>query len=65
MIKAIDKSKSMNINVISLTGNNTNLNKISDITINVQSENTQHIQETLLKIEHMLIYFVEQLIYKK
>ena len=65
VIKAIDKAKSMNINVISLTGNNTNLNKISDITINVQSENTQHIQETLLKIEHMLIYFVEQLIYKK
>ena len=55
----------MNINVISLTGNNTNLNKISDITINVQSENTQHIKEPLLKIEHMLIYFVEQLIYKK
>tara|TARA_B100001996_G_scaffold352626_2_gene313438 strand:- start:2904 stop:3494 length:591 start_codon:yes stop_codon:yes gene_type:complete len=63
--KAIDKANSMNINIISLTGNNTNLNKISDITINVQSENTQHIQETLLKIEHMLIYFVEQLIYKK
>ncbi len=63
--KAIDKANSMNINIISLTGNNTNLNKISDITINVQSENTQHIQETLLKVEHMLIYFVEQLIYKK
>ncbi len=65
IIQAIQKANDMNINVISLTGINKNLNPISNITLNVQSENTQHIQETLLQIEHILIYFVEEIIYNK
>ena len=49
---------------ITLTGKNLFLNKFSDITINVPSDNTQYIQEIHLTIEHLLIHLVEIINYK-
>ena len=53
----------MNINTILLTGNNNHLNELTTLTVNIESDDTQHIQESMLKIEHLLIHFVEQIIY--
>ena len=64
ILKALEQANSMNIKTILLTGNNTILNKLASITINIQSENTQYIQESMLQIEHLLISFVEEIICK-
>ena len=63
IIKAINKANKMNINTILLTGNSKHLNELATLTVNIDSDNTQHIQESMLKIEHLLIHFVEQIIY--
>jgi D-sedoheptulose 7-phosphate isomerase len=64
ILKALKQANKMGIKSIALTGNNNNLNQLASLTINIESDNTQHIQESMLKIEHLLIHFVEQIIYK-
>ena len=64
ILKALKQANKMGIKSIALTGNNNNLNHLASLTINIESDNTQHIQESMLKIEHLLIHFVEQIIYK-
>ena len=59
IIKALKSANSKKMIKISLTGENKELNNYSDITINIPSNNTQYIQESLLTIEHLLIYLVE------
>ena len=63
IIKAINQANKMDINSILLTGNSNHLNELTTLTVNIESDNTQHIQESMLKIEHLLIHFVEQIIY--
>ena len=59
IIKALKVANTKKMIKISLTGQNKELNNYSDITINIPSSNTQYIQESLLTIEHLLIYLVE------
>ena len=59
IVKALKSANTKKMIKISLTGKNEELNNYSDITINIPSNNTQYIQESLLTIEHLLIYLVE------
>lgn len=59
VVKAIQAAKNKGMSTILLTGNNPNLVEIADIIIGVPSDNTQHIQETHLAIEHLLCSLVE------
>ena len=61
---ALKSAKNKEMIRITLTGKNLFLNKLSEITINVPSDNTQYIQETHLTIEHLLIHLVEIINYK-
>ena len=62
---ALKSAKNKEMIRITLTGKNLFLNKFSDITINVPSDNTQYIQEIHLTIEHLLIHLVEIINYKE
>ena len=64
ILEGLKQASQMGIKSIALTGNNNYLNQLASLTINIESNNTQHIQESMLKIEHLLIHFVEQIIYK-
>lgn len=59
VLLAIQAAKNRNMSTILLTGNNPNLAGTADIIIGVPSDNTQHIQETHLAIEHLLCSLVE------
>ena len=64
IVKALESANTKKMMKISLTGQNKDLNNYSDITINIPSNNTQYIQESLITIEHLLIYLVEIINYK-
>ena len=64
IVKALKSANTKKMIKISLTGKNEELNNYSDITINIPSNNTQYIQESLITIEHLLIYLVEIINYK-
>jgi len=59
VVLAMQAAQRKNMSTILLTGNNPNLVEIADIIIGVPSDNTQHIQETHLAIEHLLCSLVE------
>lgn len=59
VVQAMQAAKSKGMFTILLTGNNPNLGGTADIIIGVPSDNTQHIQETHLAIEHLLCSLVE------
>lgn len=59
VVLAMQAAKNRNMSTILLTGNNPNLAGTADIIIGVPSDNTQHIQETHLAIEHLLCSLVE------
>ena len=59
VVLAMQAAKNRNMSTILLTGNNPNLTGTADIIIGVPSDNTQHIQETHLAIEHLLCSLVE------
>ena len=59
VVLAMQAAKNRNMSTILLTGNNPSLVGTADIIIGVPSDNTQHIQETHLAIEHLLCSLVE------
>ncbi len=59
VVQALQAAQYKNMFTILLTGNNPHLEGSADIIIGVPSDNTQHIQETHLAIEHLLCSLVE------
>jgi phosphoheptose isomerase len=59
VVQALQAAKQKNMSTILLTGNNPHLAGSADIIIGVPSDNTQHIQEAHLAIEHLLCSLVE------
>lgn len=60
IIKAIEAAKGMNIATIALTSSRGRLLDLVDVGIAVPSDDTQHIQESHLAIEHILCELVER-----
>jgi phosphoheptose isomerase len=63
VIAAVTEAKQTGLQVIILTGNRGALAAMADVSINVPSDNTQHIQEAHLAIEHILCELVENDLY--
>ena len=60
VIQAVRAAEVSNMRIIALTGDGGHLGAMGDISIQVPSNNTQHIQEAHLAIEHVMCYLVEQ-----
>jgi D-sedoheptulose 7-phosphate isomerase len=60
IIRAVEAARAANMRIVALTGNGGHLTEIADIAIAVPSDNTQHIQEAHLGIEHLLCYLIER-----
>jgi len=63
VIAAVAEAKKADLQVIGLTGNGGALAAMADVSIEVPSDNTQHIQEAHLAIEHILCDLVENDLY--
>ena len=64
VLTAIERAKEMNIRTAALTGGSSSpggeIGKVADLVLNVPTDNTPHIQETHLWVEHMLCELVEK-----
>lgn len=64
VLKAMAKAKEMNLRTVALTGGSTNtggeIGAIADLVLNVPTDNTAHIQEAHLWVEHILCDLVEK-----
>jgi len=60
VINAVRAASSMSMQIIVLTGMKGELLKVSDVVVTVPSDNTQHIQESHLTVEHIICDLVEQ-----
>jgi D-sedoheptulose 7-phosphate isomerase len=66
ILSAIETAKKMGLKTVALTGGSGGrLIKIADLTLNVPSAMTPHIQETHLWIEHMLCWLVDEELQKR
>ena len=65
VIRAVEAARAAKMHIIALTGNSGRLTGIVDIAIAVPSDNTQHIQEAHLGIEHLLCYLIERHLFQR
>jgi D-sedoheptulose 7-phosphate isomerase len=60
VIQAMEQARALGLRSLALTGSGGRLAKLADVTIAVPSDDTQHIQETHLAVEHLLCLLVEE-----
>jgi D-sedoheptulose 7-phosphate isomerase len=65
VMRAVETAKQRGLTTISLTGEGGPLAGQVDIAVVVPSKNTQHIQESLLPLEHLLCDLIESALYGK
>ena len=65
VLRAVETAKQRGLTTISLTGEGGPLAGQVDIAVVVPSKNTQHIQESLLPLEHLLCDLIESALYGK
>jgi D-sedoheptulose 7-phosphate isomerase len=63
VIQAVELARAMGLRCVTLTGAGGRLAKLADVAISVPSEDTQHIQETHLAVEHLLCMLVERALF--
>tara|TARA_Y100000588_G_scaffold337077_1_gene378340 strand:- start:974 stop:1603 length:630 start_codon:yes stop_codon:yes gene_type:complete len=63
VIKAVEAARSMGIKSLVLTGQSGKLKDMADAAIAVPSDDTQHIQESHLAIEHILCHLAERQVF--
>ena len=63
VIQAVELARGTGMKTVSLTGVGGRLAKIADVAIAVPSDDTQHIQETHLAVEHLLCLLVERALF--
>jgi len=65
VIRAVEAARQGNLKIVTLTGNGGQLTGMADAGIAVPSNNTQHIQESHLAIEHIICDLVERALFEK
>jgi phosphoheptose isomerase len=60
VIQAVELARAMGLRSVALTGSGGRLAKLADVAIAVPSDDTQHIQEAHLAVEHLLCLLVEE-----
>jgi D-sedoheptulose 7-phosphate isomerase len=63
VIQAVELARASGLRTVSLTGSGGRLPKVADVAIMVPSDDTQHIQETHLAVEHLLCLLVERALF--
>ena len=63
VIQAMELARGLGLKSVALTGAGGRLAKLADVAIAVPCEDTQHIQEAHLAIEHLLCLLVEQALF--
>ena len=63
VISALKEAKTKGINTIALIGKGGALKEMADVTISINSESTQFIQESHLSVEHVICDLVEQMVF--
>lgn len=63
VIQAVEVARASGMRTVSLTGSRGRLAKLADVAVSVPSDDTQHIQESHLAIEHLLCLLVERAIF--
>jgi len=63
VIQAMELARGLGLKSVALTGAGGRLAKLADVAITVPCEDTQHIQEAHLAIEHLLCLLVEQALF--
>ena len=64
VLRAVEEARKQQMTVVVLMGKDGALASRADVAIKVPSQSTQHIQETLLSIEHAICHIVERLVYE-
>ena len=64
VIKAISAAGELGIKTVGLVGNGGEMTALVDRAVIVPSRDTQHVQETLLAVEHVLCLLVERALFK-
>ena len=63
VIQAVELARATGLRTVSLTGSGGRLGKLADVAIAVPNDDTQHIQETHLAVEHLLCLLVERALF--
>jgi D-sedoheptulose 7-phosphate isomerase len=63
VIRAVELARQKGMQSVVLTGSGGRLRQLADIAISVPSEDTQHVQETHLAVEHLLCLLVEDALF--
>jgi len=63
VVQAVELARDLGMRSVALTGAGGRLAKLADVAISVPSEDTQHIQEAHLAVEHLLCLLVEQALF--
>ena len=63
VIRAVGLAHATGLRTVALTGSGGRLAKVADVAISVPSDDTQHIQETHLAVEHVLCMLVERALF--
>jgi len=63
VLRAAEQAHIMGLAVVALLGARGRLSALADVAICVPSEDTQHIQEAHLAVEHIICYIVERALY--
>ena len=63
VVQAVELARATGLRTVSLTGSGGRLGKLVDVAIAVPNDDTQHIQETHLAVEHLLCLLVERALF--
>jgi len=63
VIRAVETAKALGLATITLTGRGGRLKDLADVAICIPSDNTQHIQEAHLAVEHVICHLVERAVF--
>jgi D-sedoheptulose 7-phosphate isomerase len=63
VLRAAETAKRKGLAVVVLMGESGELEKIADVAIKIPSRSTQHIQESMLSIEHIICHLVERQVF--
>jgi D-sedoheptulose 7-phosphate isomerase len=65
VVRAVERARAGDMKVVVLVGSAGPLAGMADVAIRVPSQNTQHIQESHLAIEHVICHLVERQLYSE
>jgi D-sedoheptulose 7-phosphate isomerase len=63
IVRAAEAAKQKGLSIVVLMGESGQLEDLADVAIKVPSRSTQHIQESMLSIEHIICHIVERQVF--